>query len=91
MSTIYSSSYLKALGQYQNLNESRILSERNNMQTSFDILLSHSYLDKDIVKGLYRELTNMGFKVYVLIHGKYKCCEKVYAPSQFLLFCAYHT
>ena len=65
MSTIYSSSYLKALGQYQNLNESRIFSARNNMQTSFDIFLSHSYLDKDIVKGLYRELTNMGFKVYV--------------------------
>jgi hypothetical protein len=65
MSTIYSSSYLKTLGQYQNLNESRIFSARNDMQTSFDIFLSHSYLDKEIVKGLYRELTIMGFKVYV--------------------------
>jgi len=65
MSTIYSSSYLKTVGQYQNLNESRIFSARNDMQTSFDIFLSHSYLDKEIVKGLYRELTTMSFTVYV--------------------------
>lgn len=65
MSTIYSSSYLKSLGQYQNLNESRIFDARKDIQTSFDIFLSHSFLDKEIIRGLYIELTNMGFKVYV--------------------------
>ncbi len=32
---------------------------------TFDIFLSHSFLDKSVVQGLYLELTAMGFSVYV--------------------------
>lgn len=32
---------------------------------TFDIFLSHSFLDKESVAGLYAELTEMGYKVYV--------------------------
>ena len=31
----------------------------------FYIFLSHSFLDKDEVEGLYIELTNQGYSVYV--------------------------
>ncbi|KAA6331061.1 hypothetical protein EZS27_020301 [termite gut metagenome] len=66
MSSIYSSSYLKDLAKSKNLNESqRMFSAKNESHTSFDIFLSHSFLDKDEVEGLYIELTRMGFKVYV--------------------------
>lgn len=40
-------------------------SARNEVHTSFNIFLSHSFLDKDEVEGLYLELTHMGYKVYV--------------------------
>ena len=33
--------------------------------TVFDIFLSHCFLDRDIVKALFLDLTSMGFKVYV--------------------------
>lgn len=32
---------------------------------TFDIFLSHSYMDKPVITGLHLELTNMGFTVYV--------------------------
>lgn len=32
---------------------------------NFDIFLSHSFLDKEVVKGLYNTLTEQGFSVYV--------------------------
>jgi hypothetical protein len=63
---LYTSNYLKGLSGSRTLNEStRIFSQRNNIDTSFDIFLCHSYLDKEEVKGLYLELTEMGFTVYV--------------------------
>lgn len=66
MSTIYSSSYLKGLANTKTLNESqRMFSAKNETHTYFDIFLSHSFLDKSEVEGLYIELTRMGFKVYV--------------------------
>jgi TIR domain len=46
--------------------EQRTFSEKKVPEnTIFDIFLSHSFLDKDEVQGLYQELTDFGFKVYV--------------------------
>ena len=42
-----------------------MFSARKEKYIHFDIFLSHSYLDKDVIEGLYIELTRMGFKVYV--------------------------
>ena len=35
------------------------------VSTKFDIFLSHSFLDKAEVQGLYQELTDFGYSVYV--------------------------
>lgn len=37
----------------------------NTTGNEFDIFLSHSYLDKKTIYGLYRDFTEMGFSVYV--------------------------
>lgn len=63
---IYTSSYLKNLSQRKTvLFSNQILNESKKTHTSFDIFLSHSFLDKDEVEGLYIELTNQGYSVYV--------------------------
>lgn len=64
---IYSSDYLKNVAmQKQQLFEQKLFSVRNPpVNTPFDIFLSHSFLDKAEVQGLYQELTDFGFKVYV--------------------------
>ena len=63
---IYTSSYLKNLSQRKTvLFSSQILNENKKTHTSFDIFLSHCFLDKDEVEGLYIELTNQGYSVYV--------------------------
>lgn len=41
------------------------ISESLKPGVEFDIFLSHSYLDKEEVEGLYLVLTDYGFKVYV--------------------------
>jgi hypothetical protein len=63
---IYTSNYLKNLSQRKTvLFSSQILNESKKTHTSFDIFLSHSFLDKDEVEGLYIELSNQGYSVYV--------------------------
>ena len=64
---IYNSQYLKNLAlSKKQLFEQRQYSLRNpSANTPFDIFLSHSFLDKDEVLGLYQELTQFGFTVYV--------------------------
>lgn len=66
---LYNSEYLKNLAtKNKSLFESvqRKFSEKKVPEnTVFDIFLSHSFLDKDEVQGLYQELTNFGFMVYV--------------------------
>lgn len=63
---LYTSEYLKSRAQRNSyVLESKIFSERKKKHTSFDIFLSHSFLDKDEVEGLYDELTSMGFSVYL--------------------------
>lgn len=51
-----------------NLNESQqyfSYSAARNINTLFDIFLSYNINDKAIISGVYNELTEMGFKVYV--------------------------
>lgn len=64
---IYSSEYLKGVAsRKQQLFEQKLFSVRNTpVNTPFDIFLSHSFLDKSDVQGLYQELTDFGFTVYV--------------------------
>ncbi|MGG8497143.1 toll/interleukin-1 receptor domain-containing protein [Tenacibaculum sp. TC6] len=66
---LYTSNYLKNLASNKRsfINESKniFLSKATNEREKFDIFLSHSYLDKDEVNGLYSELTDKGYKVYV--------------------------
>lgn len=62
---LYTDTYLKNLaGNTPNYESTRLFSESKSM-TTFDIFLSHSFLDKEIVSGLFIELTKMGFSVYV--------------------------
>lgn len=52
----------------ENLNESqRVFSytARSDVNTKFDIFISYNFKDRDIIRGVYNELTEMGFKVYV--------------------------
>jgi TIR domain len=42
-----------------------LLTESSRIHQKFDIFLSHSFLDKDEVEGLYLILTGMGYSVYV--------------------------
>lgn len=63
---IYTSTYLKNLSRRKTVQFStKILSESKGTHISFDIFLSHSFLDKEEVEGLYIELTNQGYSVYV--------------------------
>ncbi|WP_313253795.1 toll/interleukin-1 receptor domain-containing protein [Empedobacter sp.] len=66
---LYNSDYLKNLATKNKRlfeSEQRTFSDKRIPEsTIFDIFLSHSFLDKDEVQGLYQELTDFGFKVYV--------------------------
>lgn len=63
---LFTSSYLKNRYSPSLIIEQKLhFSNINKSQLKFDIFLSHSFLDRDEVLGLYRELTEMGFKVYV--------------------------
>lgn len=63
---IFTSSYLKSRYSSSLITEQKqMFSNVDKSQLKFDIFLSHSFLDKDEVLGLYRELTEMGFSVYV--------------------------
>lgn len=62
---LFKSNYLKNLSNKTTLNESRIRMFSIDEEQKFDIFLSHSFLDRDEVKGLYIELTNLGYTVYV--------------------------
>ena len=64
---IYNSEYLKGVASSkQRLFEQKLFSVRNvPINTPFDIFLSHSFLDKTEVQGLYQELSDFGFSVYV--------------------------
>lgn len=63
---LYTSDYLKNLSRSKTVQFStQILNESKKSHAGFDIFLSHSFLDKNEVEGLYIELTNQGYSVYV--------------------------
>lgn len=63
---IYNGVYLRNLSRGKStFMSSQILNESKKTHTSFDIFLSHSYLDKEIIEGIYIELLNLGYSVYV--------------------------
>ena len=69
MAQLYTESYFRNLASQQRitLNKSldTILLESNQAYTQFDIFLSHSYLDKEVITGVGIELGKMGYKVYI--------------------------
>jgi len=63
---LYTSSYLKQLSANKSSTiKNKLLTESHKVHTGFDIFLCHSYLDRDEVEGIYIELTNQGYSVYV--------------------------
>jgi hypothetical protein len=63
---LFTSSYLKNKYSATLITEQkRQFSAVDKSKLRFDIFLSHSFLDREEVLGLYRELTEMGFSVYV--------------------------
>lgn len=63
--SLYTSNYLRNLSRNSTINESRNRILFSADDSKFDIFLSHSFLDREEVRGLYIELTNMGYSVYV--------------------------
>lgn len=66
--SLYTSSYLRGVYNNRpiNLNEAvRAKQFTKSVGATFDIFLCHSFLDKEVVGGLFTELTNKGFSVYV--------------------------
>lgn len=63
---LYTSTYLRNLSEKKSIaTRDKLLSESKRAHLSFDIFLSHSFLDKKEVEGIYIELTQKGFSVYV--------------------------
>ena len=63
---LYTKNYLRNLSlNHYSTNEFVTLAESAKSKTRFDIFLSHSYKDKEYIKGLFYELSKMGFSVYV--------------------------
>jgi hypothetical protein len=47
------------------ITETRLFSESIHHRWQFDIFLSHTIADKDVIRGVFLELTEMGYKTYV--------------------------
>lgn len=62
---IYSEYYLKNISEKRSFSETQNIINESRSFITFDIFLSHSYLDQSVIKGLFLELTSMGYKVYV--------------------------
>jgi hypothetical protein len=64
--SLYSSNYLRNLARNTiTAVRDRYITESRNQTAQFDIFLSHSYLDREEVEGIYLELTSKGYGVYV--------------------------
>lgn len=63
---LYTKGQLRQISATETMNEFRNFTNLSALdRSSFDIFLCHSYLDKEIVKGLYLDLTRKGHTVYV--------------------------
>jgi hypothetical protein len=62
---LISDNYLRNLARLQTNTERVTMFSATKERTSFDIFLSHSFLDKEAVRGLFIELTRLGYSVYV--------------------------
>ena len=63
---LFSSTYLKEIANSnKDILRNIILNESRSVNNYFDIFLSHSYLDRDEIGGLYMALTKKGYSVYV--------------------------
>lgn len=63
---LYTRNYLTNLSRTKTSTERiKLMSESQATHVSFDIFLCHSFLDREIIEGLYLELSKMGLKVYV--------------------------
>lgn len=63
---LYTKSYLRRIAATETMNEStRLYSQRDLRHDTFDIFLSHRFLDREEVRGMYLELTRKGLSVYV--------------------------
>lgn len=65
MAVLYTESYLKSKSETKDYRELISMYTDVADDETFDIFLSHSYLDKEVVEGIYLELTRMNFRVYV--------------------------
>ncbi len=64
--SLYTSAYLKQLSASTTFSvKTKLFTESRAHLTEFDIFLSHSFLDKEEVEGIYIELRNKGYSVYV--------------------------
>ena len=74
---IYSTKYFEQIANsnlrtFSNTIEKAIITESKSQNEfsnftgeEFDIFLSHSFLDKKIIYGIYLELTKLGYSVYI--------------------------
>ncbi|UBZ08957.1 toll/interleukin-1 receptor domain-containing protein [Leeuwenhoekiella palythoae] len=62
---LYSENYLRNLSEKRTFSETLNLINESKSYSKFDIFLSHSYLDRSVIRGLFIELTSMGYRVYV--------------------------
>ena len=66
---LFQENFLRAVAKeetrYFNSISEEILTESKISTTRFDIFLSHSFLDKEIIKGIFITLSKRGYRVYV--------------------------
>lgn len=62
---IYTKSYFSGLSSRSSFTGKQSLITESRKLNYFDIFLSHSYLDRDVVEGIFIELRNIGYSVYV--------------------------
>lgn len=76
----YNLSYFKEKGQAETFYRAKTksISNQKSIQT-YDIFLSHSFKDKYVVSGIYKELSDLGFDVYVdwIVDGEFLDRENV--------------
>lgn len=64
--SLYTSSYLKNLvSENRSVLNERMINESKRVYTTFDVFLSYTLADKDVVGGIYIELIKQGLTVYL--------------------------